>query len=69
MKLSIGSDHAGYNYKEEVKKYLEGNPLEIENDTKGFVLLKWKNKSVDIAKSDTHIIKNYYPKGLRKKFD
>jgi ribose 5-phosphate isomerase B len=24
MKLSIGSDHAGYNYKQEIIKYLEG---------------------------------------------
>lgn len=29
MKISIGSDHAGYKYKEEVKKYLEKKGYEM----------------------------------------
>ena len=29
MKLSIGSDHAGYNYKQEIIKYLEGKGHEV----------------------------------------
>ena len=29
MKISIGSDHAGYKYKEEIKKYLESKGHEI----------------------------------------
>ena len=26
----------------------------------------YKNKTIDFAKTDGHVIKNYYPKGLRK---
>lgn len=29
MKISIGSDHAGYLYKEEIKKYLQSKGIEI----------------------------------------
>ena len=53
---------------EELKKYLSGEQLIKENPYKGYVLLTYKNNAVDIAKSDTRVIKNYYPKGLRKKF-
>ena len=53
---------------EELKKYLAGEQLNKTNQYKGFVLLTYKNNAVDIAKSDTRVIKNYYPKGLRKKF-
>ena len=53
---------------DELKKYLSGEQLYKENQYKGYVLLTYKNNAVDIAKSDTRVIKNYYPKGLRKKF-
>ena len=53
---------------DELKKYLAGEQLNKSNPYKGFVLLTYKNNAVDIAKSDTRVIKNYYPKGLRKKF-
>ena len=53
---------------DELKKYLSGEQLNKPNSYKGFVLLTYKNNAVDIAKSDTRVIKNYYPKGLRKKF-
>ena len=53
---------------EELKKYLAGEQLNKVNPYKGYVLLTYKNNAVDIAKSDTRVIKNYYPKGLRKKF-
>lgn len=53
---------------EETKSYLEGNQLTKSNSYKGYVLLTYKNNAIDIAKSDTKVIKNYYPKGLRKKF-
>ena len=53
---------------DELKKYLLGEQLSKPNPYKGFVLLTYKNNAVDIAKSDTRVIKNYYPKGLRKKF-
>ena len=29
MKISIGSDHAGYKYKEEIKKYLDSKGYEV----------------------------------------
>ena len=53
---------------EELKKYLAGEQLNKTNPYKGYVLLMYKNNAIDIAKSDTRVIKNYYPKGLRKKF-
>ena len=53
---------------EELKKYLAGEQLNKTNPYKGYVLLTYKNNAIDIAKSDTRVIKNYYPKGLRKKF-
>ena len=53
----------------ELKEYLYGNVLYKENPFKGYVLLVYKNKTVDIAKTDGHQIKNYYPKGLRKKYN
>ena len=53
---------------DELKKYLTGEQLTKVNPYKGYVLLTYKNNAVDIAKSDTRVIKNYYPKGLRKKF-
>ena len=53
---------------EELKKYLYGEQLNKINPYKGYVLLTYKKTAVDIAKTDGHVIKNYYPKGLRKKF-
>ena len=53
---------------DELKKYLYGEQLNKPNNYKGLVLLTYKKAAVDIAKTDGVIIKNYYPKGLRKKF-
>lgn len=53
---------------DELKKYLYGEQLNKTNPYKGYVLLTYKNTAVDIAKTDGNVIKNYYPKGLRKKF-
>ena len=53
---------------DELKKYLSGEQLNKATSEKGYVLLTYKNNAVDIAKSDTRVIKNNYPKGLRKKF-
>ena len=52
----------------EVKQYLEGNQLHLPNKNKGYVLLTCQNNSIDIAKTDGNVIKNHYPKGLRRKF-
>ena len=53
---------------EELILYLEGNQINKENNKKGYVLLSYQDNPVDIAKTDGRVIKNYYPKGLRKKF-
>ncbi len=53
---------------DEVKKYFVGEQLNKENNFKGYILLTYKNNAIDIAKTDGKVIKNYYPKGLRKKF-
>ena len=44
------------------------NELNKVNDKKGYILLTYKNMAIDIAKTDGKVIKNNYPKGLRKKF-
>ena len=46
-------------------KYIKGESLNIAYP-KGYVLLKYLGVPIDIAKSDTRIIKNRYPKYLRK---
>lgn len=53
---------------EELKLYLEGNQLTKSNQNKGYVLLTYHNNSIDIAKTDGAVIKNHYPKGLRRKY-
>lgn len=50
---------------EDTIKYIRGESLSIEYP-KGYVLLKYLGVSIDLAKSDGHIIKNRYPKYLRK---
>ena len=52
---------------EDLKKYYLGESIN-KKVSKGYVLLKYKDINVDIAKSDGRIIKNRLPKGLRKKF-
>ena len=52
----------------EVKDYLAGNVINKINKKKGYVLLTYHNNPIDIAKSNGEIIKNYYPKGLRRKY-
>ncbi len=52
---------------EQLQKYYIGDTLNIAMP-KGYVLLKYQNINVDIAKCDGHIIKNHLPKGLRKRF-
>ena len=53
---------------EELKLYLEGNQLNKVNENKGYVLLTYHDNPIDIAKTDGTVIKNYYPKGLRRKY-
>jgi len=49
--------------------YLEGNQLSLLNNNKGIVLLTYKKCPVDLAKTDGQVIKNHYPKGLRRKYN
>ena len=51
---------------DEIKLYLAGNQLNRTNQFKGDVLLRYKGVNVDIGKTDGNVIKNHYPKGLRK---
>lgn len=50
---------------EQLISYMKGNPINAICG-RGFVLLKYEGIPVDIAKSDGSIIKNRYPKYLRK---
>lgn len=54
---------------EEVKKYLAGNVINKCSKITGDVLLTYKNKPFDISRTNGLIIKNHYPKGLRKIFN
>ena len=49
----------------ELKLYIKGETLPI-SDVKGDVLLTYNSIPLDIAKGDGRIIKNHYPKYLRK---
>ena len=51
--------------KEDTLKYIRGESLNIIYP-KGYVLLKYQGVNIDLAKSDGRIIKNRYPKYLRK---
>ena len=50
---------------EDAIRYIRGESLNIDYP-KGYVLLKYLGVNIDIAKSDGRIIKNRYPKYLRK---
>ena len=49
----------------EIKKYLHGETLEGNHDN-GFALICVDGFSLGFAKEVNHVLKNYYPKGLRK---
>ena len=49
-------------------KYIKGESLDIIYP-KGYVLIKYLGVPIDIAKSDGWIIKNRYPKYLRKNLE
>ena len=51
---------------EELNKYLKGETIDVSL-TKGEVLIKYKTISVDFARSDGRILKNRYPKYLRRR--
>ena len=53
---------------EQLLKYYLGETINVVIP-KGYVLLKYQNINVDIARSDGRIVKNRLPKGLRKKLN
>lgn len=55
--------------KEETIKYMSGEQLFKPNPYKGYVLLAYQNISIAFGKSDKEVIKNHYPKGIRKKIN
>lgn len=46
-------------------KHLHGEALRTESNETGFVLVSYQNFILGFGKISNHIIKNYYPKGLR----
>lgn len=52
---------------EQIVKYFNGESFEKESH-QGFILVKYQNINVDIAKSVSNTIKNKLPKGLRRHF-
>ena len=46
--------------------FLEGNTLECENSLKGWVLVTYKGLPLGWGKASGGVIKNHYPKGLRR---
>jgi len=46
-------------------KYLHGETIKTDSDINGFILVSFKNFILGFGKISNHIIKNYYPKGLR----
>ena len=69
--LSHYLDKYDYEYdanKEEIKKYFNGEELFVDKEiTRGNILLKYQGIPVDFTKNNGNIIKNRYPKKLRKK--
>ena len=50
---------------EQITKYLKGESFEVDSPN-GFTLITYKNNSIGFAKITNNILKNHYPKGLRK---
>ena len=46
--------------------YLRGETVENEDGLKGWVLMLWRGKSLGWGKAGGNVVKNHYPKGLRK---
>ena len=49
----------------QIQKYLKGESFEV-NSPNGFTLITYKDNSIGFAKITNNILKNHYPKGLRK---
>ena len=46
-------------------KYLHGEAIRTDSDETGFILVSFKHFILGFGKVSNHMIKNYYPKGLR----
>lgn len=51
---------------EEVEKYIHGETISTDSNLSGWVLLTYKNNPLSWGKVTANIIKNHYPKHLRK---
>ena len=49
---------------EELKRYMHGDV--VPSSTKGWTLVKAGDYSIGWAKGDGNVLKNHYPKGLRR---
>jgi NOL1/NOP2/sun family putative RNA methylase len=49
-----------------VRAYLNGQTISSEENKKGWILMTYKGYSIGWGKQSGNIIKNHYPKGLRK---
>lgn len=50
----------------QVRTYLHGDVLPCKDSLKGFVILSFKSYQIGFGKASDGMIKNHYPKGLRK---
>lgn len=51
---------------EDCKKYIAGETINCDEDLKGWVLVSVEGFSIGFGKASGGVIKNHYPKGLRK---
>ena len=50
----------------QIQLYLHGDVIPCADDCKGFVVLRYKGYQIGFGKASDGMIKNHYPKGLRK---
>ena len=51
---------------EDAIKYLKGETINVSPSLKGYVLVTYKNVSMGFGKAVNGVLKNHYPKGLRR---
>ena len=54
---------------DEASKYINGEQINKINNYKGQILLKYENIPLDFSKTNGQVLKNHYPKYLRKKIN
>jgi 16S rRNA C967 or C1407 C5-methylase (RsmB/RsmF family)/NOL1/NOP2/fmu family ribosome biogenesis protein len=69
LALSLNPEDVTQSYElsdEEALRYIKGETIACEPSLKGWVLMSVKGFSIGFGKASNGIIKNHYPKGLRK---